>query len=103
LKQTISIERTIFMITVDISNVWGQLSLPDLLSVEAEIAEAHKALLEGTRPGSVSQPRKSLLEGTRPGSDFLGWLTLPGRVPSSSALWASAISASTLSRSGRDS
>ena len=33
------------MITVDISNVWGQLSLPDLLSVEAEIAEAHKALL----------------------------------------------------------
>ena len=49
------------MITVDISNVWGQLSLPDLLSVEAEIAEAHKALLEGTRPGS----------------DFLGWLTLP--------------------------
>ena len=49
------------MITVDISNVWGQLSLPVLLSVVAEIAEAHKALLEGTRPGS----------------DFLGWLTLP--------------------------
>ena len=49
------------MITVDISNVWGQLSLPDLLGVEAEVAEAHKALLEGTRPGS----------------DFLGWLTLP--------------------------
>ena len=49
------------MITVDISNVWGQLSLPDLLGVEAEVAEAHKALLEGTGPGS----------------DFLGWLTLP--------------------------
>ena len=49
------------MIKVDISNVWGQLSLPDLLAVENEVAEAHKALLEGTRPGN----------------DFLGWLALP--------------------------
>ena len=29
------------MIKVDISNVWGQLSLPDLLAVEQEVAEAH--------------------------------------------------------------
>ena len=26
------------MIKVDISNVWGQLSLPDLLALEAEVA-----------------------------------------------------------------
>lgn len=34
------------MINVDISNVWGQLSLPDLLAMEAETARAH-ALLTG--------------------------------------------------------
>ena len=28
------------MIKVDISNVWGQISLPDLLAVEHEVAEA---------------------------------------------------------------
>ncbi len=49
------------MIKVDISNVWGQLSLPDLLSIEQEVFEAHQALMEGTRPGS----------------DYLGWLNLP--------------------------
>ena len=48
------------MIKVDISNVWGQLSLPDLLSIEQEVFEAHQALVEGTRPGS----------------DYLGWLNL---------------------------
>ena len=49
------------MIKVDISNVWGQLSLPDLLAVEKEVAEAHRTLTEGTGEGN----------------DFLGWLTLP--------------------------
>ena len=49
------------MITVDISNVWGQLSLPDLLALEKEIADAHTALVEGSGAGS----------------DYLGWLELP--------------------------
>ena len=49
------------MIKVDISNVWGQLSLPDLLAVEHEVAEAHRTLAEGTGAGN----------------DFLGWLNLP--------------------------
>ncbi len=49
------------MIKVDISNVWGQLSLPDLLSIEKDIAAAHMTLTEGTGAGN----------------DFLGWLSLP--------------------------
>ena len=49
------------MIKVDISNVWGQLSLPDLLNIEKEIAAAHATLADGTGEGN----------------DFLGWLKLP--------------------------
>ncbi|MBP3479780.1 MAG: glucose-6-phosphate isomerase, partial [Oscillospiraceae bacterium] len=49
------------MIKVDISNVWGQLSLPDLLAIENEVAAAHNTLCEGTGAGN----------------DFLGWLNLP--------------------------
>ena len=49
------------MIKVDISNVWGQLALPDLLATEKEISAAHKTLTEGTGEGN----------------DFLGWLDLP--------------------------
>ena len=49
------------MIKVDISNVWGQLSLPDLLAVEKEVAAAHETLANGTGGGN----------------DFLGWLKLP--------------------------
>ena len=49
------------MIKVDISNVWGQLSLPDLLGVEKEVSDAHTTLTEGTGEGN----------------DFLGWLNLP--------------------------
>ena len=49
------------MIKVDISNVWGQLSLPELLASEKEIFAAHKTLTEGTGEGN----------------DFLGWLNLP--------------------------
>ena len=30
------------MIKVDISNIWGQLSLPDLLAMEKEVFAAHK-------------------------------------------------------------
>ena len=49
------------MIQVDISNVWGQISLPDLLASEKDIFDAHMALTEGSGAGS----------------DFLGWLELP--------------------------
>ena len=49
------------MIKVDISNVWGQLSLPDLLAVEKDIFAAHQTLTEGSGEGN----------------DFLGWLELP--------------------------
>ena len=49
------------MITVDISNVWGQLSLPDMLRAEKEVFDAHMMLTEGTGEGS----------------DYLGWMDLP--------------------------
>ena len=49
------------MIKVDISNVWGQLSLPDLLATEKEVFNAHQTLAEGSGEGN----------------DFLGWLNLP--------------------------
>ncbi len=53
------------MIKVDISNVWGQVSLPDLLNLEKEVFAAHKTLAEGTGAGN----------------DFLGWLDLPASEP----------------------
>ena len=53
------------MIKVDISNVWGDLSLPDLLAMEQEVFAAHKTLDEGTGAGN----------------DFLGWLKLPVNKP----------------------
>ncbi len=49
------------MIKVDISNVWGQLSLPDLLAAEKEVFDAHMMLTDGNGDGS----------------DFLGWMQLP--------------------------
>ena len=49
------------MIDVDISNIWGQVSLPDLLAMEKEVAAAHNTLTEGSGAGN----------------DFLGWLNLP--------------------------
>ncbi len=51
------------MIKVDISNVWGQLALPDLLAMEKEVFAAHQTLSERTGAGN----------------DFLGWLDLPVR------------------------
>ena len=49
------------MINVDISNIWGSVSLNELLSMEREVFDAHKTLTEGRGPGN----------------DFLGWLNLP--------------------------
>lgn len=51
------------MIKVDISNVWGQVTLSDLLAMEKEVAAAHTTLADGTGAGN----------------DFLGWQNLPVR------------------------
>ncbi len=53
------------MIKVDISNVWGQVSLPELLKMEKEVFDAHETLTEGSGEGN----------------DFLGWLDLPVQEP----------------------
>lgn len=53
------------MIKVDISNVWGDISLPDLLAVEKEVFAAHQTLTERTGAGN----------------DYLGWLDLPVEEP----------------------
>ena len=53
------------MISVDISNIWGEVALPDLLAIEREVAAAHETLMEGTGAGS----------------GFRGWLDLPSREP----------------------
>ena len=49
------------MITVDISNVWGQTDLRDLLAIETEVSEAYQKLTERTGEGS----------------EFLDWMDLP--------------------------
>ena len=49
------------MIELDMSNVWGELSLPQLLETEKEVFAAHQILAEGKGPGN----------------DFIGWLDLP--------------------------
>lgn len=53
------------MIQVDISNIWSQVSLPQLLSVEPELAEAHRAVVE--RSGE--------------GREYMGWTGLPDKFP----------------------
>lgn len=49
------------MIQIDISNIWGQIDLPDLLAIEKEADLAHQLLASGTGPGA----------------EFRGWLKLP--------------------------
>ena len=51
------------MIQVDISNIWGPLSFPELMAAEQEIFDAHMTLSEGNGEGG----------------DALGWLALPGQ------------------------
>ena len=53
------------MITVDMSNVWGEIALPDLVGVEHEVSAAHALLSDRTGPGA----------------DYLGWLDLPVAEP----------------------
>lgn len=40
------------LINVDISNVWGQIALQDLLAMESQVAAAHEMLAEGTGEGA---------------------------------------------------
>ena len=58
------------MIQVDISNIWGELSLRDLLSIEAELSAAHMKLTDRNGPGS----------------DYLGWMDLPDRGPTAALM-----------------
>lgn len=51
------------MINVDISNIWGQVSLPGLLAMEREVFEAHQMLTDASGAGK----------------EYLGWLDLPTR------------------------
>ena len=51
------------MIKTDISNVWGEITLPDLLAMEKEVSAAHMTLKDGTGAGK----------------EFLGWMNLPVR------------------------
>ena len=53
------------MINVDISNIWGQVTLRDLLAIEKEVSDAHAALMDGTGAGK----------------EFRDWLDLPAREP----------------------
>lgn len=39
------------MISVDMSNIWGEVALPDLLAIESEVAAAHETLMESTGAG----------------------------------------------------
>ena len=59
------------MITIDISNIWGELSLPELLSVEKEVFDAHMLLTD--RNGK--------------GCDYLGWLDLPREEETTEIRW----------------
>ena len=53
------------MIQVDISNVWGQLTLPELLSMEKDVFAAHMTLTDHRGAGN----------------DYLGWMNLPVSEP----------------------
>lgn len=52
------------MINADISNIWGELSLPALLALEREVFDAHMRLTDRTGRGA----------------DYLGWMALPDRM-----------------------
>lgn len=49
------------MIEVELSNIWGSVSLPDLLSGEKDLFDAHMQLRTNVQDGP----------------DFLGWLNAP--------------------------
>ena len=52
------------MIQVDISNIWGQIDLPDLLAIEKETFDAHEMLSTGTGRGAEFRGWKNLASKT---------------------------------------
>ena len=52
------------MVTADLSNLWGDLKLNDVLGMEEAVAAAHARLSDGTGPGK----------------EYLGWYYLPANV-----------------------
>lgn len=51
------------MIEVDISNIWGDISLPDLLGMEKDVFLGHQALTEGEIPGWMQLPEADEISG----------------------------------------
>ncbi len=51
------------MIGVDISNIWGEVALPDLLAIESEVAAACETLMEGTGAGREYRQWMDLPDG----------------------------------------
>ncbi len=45
------------MMEVDISNIWGEISLPDLLGLEQAIFEAHRAVAESPEDYGLTEER----------------------------------------------
>ena len=45
------------MIEVDISNIWGELSLPDLLQLERRVFDAHRAVAEAPEEYGLTRER----------------------------------------------
>ena len=60
------------MINIDISNVWGPISLPELLATEKEVFGAHQTLAEGNGDGSLAYAAR-----TRVNEHGLPWLHAP--------------------------
>jgi len=58
------------MIQVDISNIWGAASLPDLLALEAEVSQAHRAL--STDSGTGENVLRRMYEGAAVSAGELG-------------------------------
>jgi hypothetical protein len=48
------------MIQVDISGIWGEISLPDLLGLEQAVFEAHRAVAEAPESYGLTQERLEL-------------------------------------------
>lgn len=71
------------MIQVDLSNIWGELSLSDLLSIEKEIFDAHAMLTEGTGEGAAFRDWLSLPDRKSPG-ELLGILRAAEQIRSDS-------------------
>ena len=61
------------MIQVDLSNIWGEVSLPELLGIEKELLDAHMQLTEGTGAGAAYRGWQELPDRTAP-RELLGML-----------------------------